>query len=173
MGRTVEDIKLIRSVHSVMNECLRFIEMVDDVQYKDKSHLPFKSSIGEHCRHVIEIFEAAFRALDPDIDFVDFSYRERKVALSEDPIYARQFLLTLSLKLDSPNNPNLSRTIQVRDDLGQGMLCRDSTVGSCLMFACNHAIHHFAQLKTMAFNLGLSLEDNKDFGYNPTTPKAT
>ena len=171
MGRTVEDRKLIASVHSVMNQCALFTEILSETQYRDKSHLPFKSSIGEHCRHVIEIFEAVFRALDSDIDFVDFSYRERKVILSEDPDYAKQFLLILSSKLDNLSTTDLSRTIKVKDNLGQGILCQESTVGSCLMFACNHAIHHFAQLKTMAFNLGISLDDNKDFGYNPTTPK--
>ncbi len=171
MGRTVEDRKLIGSVSSVINQCLRFTEMVSEEEYRDKSHLPFNSSIGEHCRHVIEIFEAAFRVLDPNIDFVDFSHRERKVILSEDPVYARQFLSNLNTKLEGLNHSDLTRTIKVRDNLGQGLLCQESTVGSCLMFSCNHAIHHFAQLKTMAFNLGISLEDNKDFGYNPTTPK--
>lgn len=171
MTKEIEENKLINSVCSVMEQCVLFIDGVDLEQYQDKSHLPFKSSIGEHCRHVIEIFEAAFKVFDPRSNFVDFSFRERKIKLSEDPVYAKQFLLDLKAILLSQKELNLSRITLVKDDLGHGELCQESTVGSCLLFACSHAIHHYAQLKTMAFNLGISLDENRDFGFNPTTPR--
>ena len=56
------------------------------------------------------------------------------------------------------------------DDLGTGRVTAKYTIGSALIQAHSHAIHHFASVGFIINQLGIELPD-ADFGYNPTTPK--
>ena len=44
------------------------------------------------------------------------------------------------------------------------------TLGSVLLQAHNHVIHHYASIGYIMFQLGVDLT-SENFGYNPTTPK--
>ena len=64
----------------------------------------------------------------------------------------------------------MDQMIEVSDDLGKGVIVQKYTLGSILIQAHSHAIHHFASLGFIICQLGIELPD-EDFGYNPTTPR--
>ena len=61
--------------------------------------------------------------------------------------------------------------ISISDDLGTGIVTANYTLGSALIQAHSHAIHHFASVGYVISQLGIELPD-EDFGFNPTTPRA-
>ena len=60
--------------------------------------------------------------------------------------------------------------ITVSDDLGLGKISVNSTLAAVLLQAQSHAIHHYASVGYIIYQLGVELPDS-DFGFNPTTPK--
>ena len=58
------------------------------------------------------------------------------------------------------------------DDLGQGQVTVEYTLGSALCQAHSHAIHHFACIGYVLEQLEVNIPDSR-FGYNPTTPEMT
>ena len=55
------------------------------------------------------------------------------------------------------------------DNLGVGKISIDYTLESVFAQANAHAIHHFAIISQMLFQLGIACSI-EGFGYNPTTP---
>lgn len=60
--------------------------------------------------------------------------------------------------------------IEVCDDMGLGSETAKYTLGAVLMQAQSHAIHHYASIGYLVYQVGIELP-NSDFGFNPTTPK--
>jgi len=73
-------------------------------------------------------------------------------------------------KLSCLETENLDIIVEVKDDLGQGMVTANYTLAAALIQAHSHAIHHFASIGYIIAQTGLNLPDG-DFGYNPTTPR--
>jgi hypothetical protein len=65
---------------------------------------------------------------------------------------------------------DLDHMVEVKDDLGLGMVTANYTLAAALIQAHSHAIHHFASIGYIISQMGINLPDG-DFGYNPTTPR--
>ena len=75
-------------------------------------------------------------------------------------------------KLHNLPQYDLNKIVKVTDDLGMGVVTANYTFIGILIQAHSHAIHHFASVGYVISQLGIQLPD-PDFGYNPTTPKAS
>ena len=73
-------------------------------------------------------------------------------------------------QLKSLENEDFERVLVVTDDLGNGPIDTNYTLGAILAQAHSHAIHHFASIGYVIAQLGIELPDAM-FGFNPTTPK--
>ena len=82
----------------------------------------------------------------------------------------RCFSLFFDIASDLEMVDDLDMVVQVKDDLGLGMITANYTLAAALIQAHSHAIHHFASIGYVISQLGIDLPD-ADFGYNPTTPR--
>ena len=62
--------------------------------------------------------------------------------------------------------------ISVIDDHGLGKIKLEYTIESILAQSNSHAIHHFASISYILYNLDVNVE-MPEFGFNPTTPRKT
>lgn len=106
------------------------------------------SSIGKHMRHILDHFFAIANA----DGLIDYELRQRGTTLETDPSQALAKLAQLKSWLSHMPQQQLAQSVMVRSDIGinkQHIICVESTLGRELMFACSHAIHHYATLKQL------------------------
>ena len=160
---------MINAIIHNLNRGVKLLNSINDDQYSDINIAPYYSSIGGHMRHVLDVFDCIFDGLENGE--VDLAARKRNELAEQKTAFGLDYYTQIIDKLNSLENVDLDQIVSVQDDLGLGVVTQNYTLGSALIQAHSHAIHHFASLGYLINQLGLELPDN-DFGYNPTTPRA-
>lgn len=159
---------MIEAIDKNLQRGVKLLKSITDSEYSDKSIAPYYSSIGTHMRHVLDVFSCIFNGLD--VNNIDFSDRKRNVRAEEEIEEGLKYFEEVLSNLHHLNLKDLQKLINVTDDLGLGSVTVQYTLGAALVQAHSHAIHHFASVGYIIYQLGIQLPD-EDFGYNPTTPK--
>lgn len=143
---------------------------LEQAQFSDKSVGPYYSSIGGHFRHILDVFACIFIGLDDGL--IDLTARERNELVETNTGSALTYLERTVNQLKTLENLSPTTLLAVVDDLGQGQVTVEYTLGSALCQAHSHAIHHFACIGYVLEQLEVNIPDSR-FGYNPTTPEMT
>lgn len=159
---------MIKAIVHNLNRGVKLLNSIDDNQYSDMSIAPYNSSIGGHIRHILDIFDCIFEGLKTGE--VNLAARKRNELAEQKTAFGIEYIQSTIEKLNDLKDVDLNQIVAVRDNLGLGEIIQNYTLGSALIQAHSHAIHHFASLGYLIHQLGIALPDN-DFGYNPTTPK--
>ena len=160
---------MIDAIEKNLNRGIKLLNSLTDEQYSSKSAPPYYSSIGSHMRHILDVFSCIFNGLEEKK--VDFSARERNPLAEQTTSAGIDYFNLIIGKLHQLSEDDFDMMISITDDLGTGKVTANYTLGSALIQAHSHAIHHFASIGFIINRLGVELPD-EDFGYNPTTPKA-
>jgi uncharacterized damage-inducible protein DinB len=159
---------MIQAIIFNLQRGVKLINAMDDTQYSDSSIPPYYSSIGIHMRHILDVFDCIFDGLESKK--VDLSARKRNELAEKNVQFGLQYFDQVIEKLEYLKSVDLDVRVEVKDDLGLGMITANYTLASALIQAHSHAIHHFASIGYIISQLGIQLPD-ADFGYNPTTPR--
>ena len=158
-------------INPILNNLERGQILLDNLtneQFVSTNIGPYHSTIGQHFRHILDIFSCIFNGLDDRK--VDLTARERNELAETNIGVARNYLEDIVAKLTEIQGLDANIPVEVIDDLGLGLVKVNYSLGSALCQAHSHAIHHFASLGYMLYQLGVEIPD-KRFGYNPTTPE--
>ena len=159
---------MIDAIEKNLHRGIKLLNSLTDEQYSSKSAPPYYSSIGSHMRHILDVFSCIFDGLETKK--VDFSARERNPKAEQTTEAGIAYFNHIIDRLHQLSEDDFDTMISVTDDLGTGKVTANYTLGSALIQAHSHAIHHFASIGFIINRLGVELPD-EDFGYNPTTPK--
>lgn len=158
---------MIEAIEKNLLRGINLLNSISDEHYSDTSVAPYHSSIGCHMRHVLDVFSCVFNGLENK--FVDFSVRERNECAEKETSVGIEYFKTVILQLKKIKKEDFNTPIKVSEDLGLGNETANYTIGAVLMQAQSHAIHHYATIGYLIYQLGIKLPD-AGFGYNPTTP---
>ena len=151
-----------------LNRGINLLNSISDDAYANNSTAPYYSSIGIHMRHILDVFSCIFDGLEAGQ--IDLSARQRnQLAETKISVGLDYFEAVIAL-LEKVESEDLDMVVQVKDDLGLGMITANYTLAAALIQAHSHAIHHFASIGYIISQMGINLPDG-DFGYNPTTPR--
>ena len=159
---------MIEAIEKNLQRGIKLLNTISDEQYSDSSVAPYFSSIGCHLRHVLDVFACVFDGLETNQIHLQTRNRNELVELKTDLGIA--YFNKIINQLKNLDTSEFSKSVLVSDDLGLGIESANYTLGAILMQAQSHAIHHFASIGYVIYQLGIELPD-ADFGYNPTTPK--
>lgn len=159
---------MIDAIEKNLERGISLLNSISDEQYSDTSVAPYNSSIGCHMRHVLDVFSCIFKGLENN--FVDFSVRERNLCAEQETSVGIEYFETILNQLKTIKEEDFNTPIKVSDDMGLGNVIANYTIGSALMQAQSHAIHHYATIGYLVYQIGIELPDAA-FGFNPTTPK--
>lgn len=159
---------MISAITHNLNRGVKLLNVIDDKQYSDSSVAPYNSSIGIHMRHILDIFDCVFKGIKSGK--VDLAARKRNESAEIHVHVGLLYFEEILSKLEKLKSMNLDAVVEVKDDLGLGVVTANYTLASALIQAHSHAIHHFASIGYVISQLGIELPD-ADFGYNPTTPR--
>lgn len=159
---------MIKAIEKNLQKGIQLTTAISDEQYSDGSVAPYYSSIGCHIRHILDVFSCIFEGLQEDVILLNKRNRD-KCAETQTHLGLQYFERTIE-QLKALNPKDLDKTVIVKDDMGLGVVDAKYTLGAILMQAHSHAIHHFASIGYIIYQLGIELPD-ASFGFNPTTPK--
>ena len=159
---------MILAITHNLERGVKLLNAIDDSQYCNNSVAPYYSSIGSHMRHILDIFDCIFDGLDSKQ--IDLAARKRNELAENKVKEGLAYFDEIIEKLEQLKNIDFDVMIEVKDDLGLGVVTANYTLASALIQAHSHAIHHFASIGYIISQLGINLPD-ADFGYNPTTPR--
>jgi uncharacterized damage-inducible protein DinB len=159
---------MIEAIEKNLQRGIKLLNNISDEEYSNKSIAPYYSSIGCHMRHILDVFSCIFKGLENN--FVDFSVRERNECAEQETCVGVEYFETIIQQVKALKKEDFNRVIKVSDDMGLGNEIVNYTIGSALMQAQSHAIHHYASIGYLIYQLDIALPDT-DFGFNPTTPK--
>lgn len=159
---------MIDAIEKNLQRGIKLLNSISDEQYSNNTIPPYFSSIGSNMRHILDVFSCIFNGVD--CCNVDFSDRERNILAEQKTAEGIAYFERIIMKLNTLKKEDFDKIISVTDDLGTGRVTANYTLGSALIQAHSHAIHHYASIGFIINQLGIELPD-ADFGYNPTTPR--
>lgn len=142
------------------------LEMLDDDDYQASAKPYVSSSIGEHFRHWLDIFQAIYRAGM----VIDYNQRRRGHIVETSRSVALAEIADLTHWLVSLSEKELKKTVNIVTEvaLSHTQVCfMSSTLEREIAFAALHANHHFAMVKVAATVMNKPIND--DFGIAPAT----
>ncbi len=159
---------MIQAIIVNLQRGVNLLNSINDAQYSDSTIAPYYSSIGIHMRHILDVFDCIYEGLETKK--VDLSARKRNELAENKVDFGLQYFEEVIAKLESLRSVGMDVKVEVKDDLGLGIVTANYTLASAFIQAHSHAIHHFASIGYVISQLGIQLPDS-DFGYNPTTPR--
>lgn len=159
---------MVDAIEKNLERGIKLLNSISDEEYSNCTVPPYYSSIGNNMRHILDVFSCIFKGVDNGI--IDFSDRERNELAQQKTQAGIAYFDVILEGLEKIKDYNFDTIVAVTDDLGTGEITANYTLGSALIQAHSHTIHHYASIGFIINQLGIELPD-ADFGYNPTTPR--
>ena len=159
---------MISAIIQNLNRGVSLLSYINDDEYSNNSTAPYYSSIGIHMRHILDVFSCIFDGLESRQ--IDLTARQRNELAENKVRVGLSYFDTVIAKLKEVEVEDLDLVVEVKDDLGLGLVTANYTLAAALIQAHSHAIHHYAIINYILNRLDITIMD-ESFGYNPTTPK--
>lgn len=159
---------MIIAIDTNLQKGKKLLLTINNQVYCNKTIAPYYASIGSHIRHSLDVFSCVFKGIEEGN--IDLSFRDRNIEVEEDINKGLRYFEDVQRNLQKIKGKDLNQIVFVNDDLGIEKVVVQHTLGSVLLQAHNHVIHHYASIGYIMCQLGVDLT-SENFGYNPTTPK--
>ncbi|MEH6576426.1 MAG: DinB family protein [Amphritea sp.] len=159
---------VIDSTVDILDQLHEFIASIDAQSYQESSMPLFDSSIGQHLRHILDMFQALIKNIDAPL--IDYDIRQRGIPLETDQSEGIIALNTVRQWLTALTPTDLERAVNISSEIDiaeQRSATFQSSFGRELLFASTHAIHHLALMVTIAKVMGCQV--NSQYGVAPAT----
>lgn len=126
------------------------------------------SSVGAHFRHVLDHYRALLDGWPARR--INYDARQRDPAIEQDPRAAIAAAQEICLELEAITEDESRGELEVHLDAGGGPDAFDwrlSTLGRELQFVASHTVHHFAIMRLLLEDEGVSVP--AAFGVAPST----
>lgn len=131
---------LIPSINNSLNELVYLLRQLSQTEYSNPCVELSNASIGEHTRHIVEMFQC----LEKQYDFgvVNYDNRERNQLIQTDTVFAIEQIQAIQKSLRSENrNLELQQFVDGEEIRIQSNYYRE------LLYNLEHCIHHQALIK--------------------------
>ncbi|OUD36747.1 hypothetical protein [Flavobacterium sp. FPG59] len=131
---------LIPSIHNSLNELIDLLDQLSQTEYSNSCAELSNATIGEHTRHIIEMFQCLENQYD--LGVVNYDKRERNTLIQTDTTFAIENIKAVQKNLDKENK-NIT-LLQIID--GEEIRI-ESNYNRELLYNLEHCIHHQALIK--------------------------
>ena len=131
---------LIPSINNSLNELVDLMNQLSHEEYSSSCRELSNATIGEHTRHIIEMFQCLENQYD--LGIVNYDKRERNVRIQTDTAFAIEKIVSIQQNLVKENK-NLT-LLQIID--GEEIHI-ESNYFRELLYNLEHCIHHQALIK--------------------------
>lgn len=152
---------LIPSIHKTLNELSDLLTQLTANDYCSPCHDLSNATIGEHTRHIIEMFQCLENQYQNGI--VNYDYRQRDFRIQTNTAFAQECITMLMNQIEKPNKPLVLQ--QIVD--GETVLI-ESNYHRELLYNLEHCIHHQALIKVAVLQ-SESITVDENFGVARST----
>lgn len=154
----------LEAIEQTLNLC----ELLDNNSYTFKA-LPYvQSSIGEHLRHILDMFFALTR--EPSVGVVDYDHRRRGAPVESNLEVGVDELNQVKKWLERLDSTILDKPVVILSEatISTQKVCEmASSLRRELLFVASHTIHHLAIIKVITTHC--NIETSEHLGYAPAT----
>ncbi len=152
---------LLPSIQKTLNELKLLISQLSNEEYVRHCESLSNATIGEHSRHIIELFQC----LETQYEFgiINYDNRKRDYLIQTDTHFAQQIIEQIIFQLDKPN-----KDLKLEQKIDEEVLLLTTNYERELLYNLEHCIHHQALIKVALLQLE-SIEIDENFGVARST----
>ncbi|HKO76325.1 MAG TPA: hypothetical protein VJU52_03860 [Flavobacterium sp.] len=131
---------LIPSINNSLDELIGLLNQLSQEEYSKSCFELSSSSIGEHTRHIIEMFQCLNRNYDSGI--VNYDKRDRNALIETNTDFAIKMILDIKNSISKDN-----KNIELQQIIDGNTVNIKSNYYRELLYNLEHCIHHQALIK--------------------------
>lgn len=145
---------LIPSIKKTLNELTCLLSQLSAADYTSQCFGLSNATIGEHTRHIIEMFQCLDKQFENGI--INYDERKRDYRIQTDTAFAKETITEIINTLDKPN-----KTLQLQQLVDGEELLIESNYNRELLYNLEHCIHHQALIKVAVLqNEAITIDEN-------------
>jgi hypothetical protein len=145
---------LLPAIHNSLSELIGLLRQLSDADYSKPCPQLSNATIGEHTRHIIEMFQCLQNQYASGI--VNYDLRERNYRIQTETDFAISVMEDLLENIDQPNKP-----IELQQVIDGAYLNIQSNYFRELLYNLEHCVHHQALIKVaLIASDALVVDDN-------------
>ena len=152
---------LLPSINNSLNQLKGLLGQLSNAEYATPCASLSNSTIGEHTRHIIEMFQCLL--LNYDSGIVNYDKRERNHQIQTDTFFSIQQISMIQSALNKED-----KLMQLQQIVDGEELRIETNYFRELLYNLEHCIHHQALIKVGVIQNG-SITLNDDFGVARST----
>lgn len=157
---------VIKGTLETIDQAIEFIDGLTPASYKQVVSPWFESSVGQHLRHIVDLFHA----LMGQTDTLDYDVRRRGAPVEKNKSIGIEELREIRRWVEQLSDEALARTVTVSTEVSiSSQLVGEfsSSFGRELCFASSHLVHHLAIMATIGKMTGNDVDSR--VGLAPAT----
>jgi hypothetical protein len=131
---------LVTSINNSLHELIDLLGQLSEIEYSKSCFELSGSSIGEHTRHIIEMFQCLNRNYDSGI--VNYDMRDRNIRIQNNINFAVQMILEVKEGIDKED-----KILELQQMIDGVPITIQSNYYRELLYNLEHCIHHQALIK--------------------------
>ncbi len=152
---------LVPSVKNSLNELIDLLNQLSNEQYTHSCSELSNATIGEHTRHIIELFQCLESQYEKGV--VNYDSRKRDYAIQTCTKTAKFAIENIIVNFEKPN-----KNLVLHQGIDGDILEIDTNYNRELLYNLEHCIHHQALIKVAVLQ-NESITINADFGVARST----
>jgi hypothetical protein len=145
---------LIPSINNSLNELIHLLNQLSNQEYSNSCPELSNASIGEHTRHIIEMFQCLENQYDSGI--LNYDKRARNGQIQTCAKFAIQQIVLIQDNLEKEN-----KNIQLQQIIDGEEINIQSNYYREMLYNLEHCIHHQALIKVAILKFGnITIDDN-------------
>lgn len=158
--------QLQQAVNNIFVQLADSLNQLSQEEYSQPCKTLFNNTIGQHVRHIIELFQCLEKGYESGV--VNYEKRKRDTAIESDKELASRLLLEVHGGLSKENKV---LTLEASyDDHTTDPILFDTNYNREIAYNLEHTIHHMALIR-VGINEISSIELPEDFGVASSTVK--
>ena len=131
---------LLSYINCNLDELIHLLTQLSDEDYSNPCANLSNSSIGEHTRHIIELFQCLENQYESGV--INYDNRKRNVLIQTNTDFAIQQIVKIQHSLDKVN-----KNIVLKQKIESHEITTESNYFRELLYNFEHCIHHQALIK--------------------------
>lgn len=152
---------LILSINNSLNELIDLLNQLSEKEYSKSCFELSGATIGEHTRHIVEMFQCLNRNYDSG--FVNYDNRERNNLIQTNIDFAIEMILDIKNNMAKEN-----KNLELQQVIDGDIIKIQSNYNRELLYNLEHCIHHQALIKVAVLKCE-NIAIDKNFGVARST----
>lgn len=152
---------LVESIQENFSEIVSLLKNLDNKLYATCHPELSNATIGEHSRHIIEMYQSLLN--NYDLGIINYDKRERNILIQTDLNYAINCIFLIQKSIEKPN-----KDLILQQGINEVVFSISSNYKRELLYNLEHSIHHQALIKVALLKYN-NIKISENFGVAKST----